>query len=173
MNDNPRDWPEERLLAQCQWDAFRGPGPGGQKRNKTSSAVRVTHTPTGVTGSAHEMRSQQQNRKAAVERLRQRLALELRSELPAQDKFPPAWFAVLVSTAGRLRISRRDPQYFSVVGLLIDVLTETNGSVSEAAGMLRISSSNLVDFLQRDPAVLSHVNQLRSVNGLKPLGGAS
>ncbi|MFM8312664.1 MAG: peptide chain release factor-like protein [Deltaproteobacteria bacterium] len=47
----------------------RGSGPGGQNRNKRMSGVRIRHLPTGITITATERRSQEQNRKAALERL--------------------------------------------------------------------------------------------------------
>lgn len=62
------------LLAECEETFFVGGGPGGQHRNKTESAVRLVHRPTGVTVTATERRSQLQNRGAALERLRERLA---------------------------------------------------------------------------------------------------
>lgn len=66
--------PDDALLAQCQETFFVGGGPGGQHRNKTASAVRLFHGPTGVTVTATERRSQAQNRGAALERLRAALA---------------------------------------------------------------------------------------------------
>ena len=66
--------PEAALLAECVEAFFIASGPGGQHRNKTESGVRLTHGPTGVTVSATERRSQSQNRGAALERLRERLA---------------------------------------------------------------------------------------------------
>src|SRR5207248_2974059 len=45
------------LLADCRFDIARGSGPGGQKRNKTSNAVRLTHLPTGIHVTATESRS--------------------------------------------------------------------------------------------------------------------
>jgi protein subunit release factor B len=66
--------PEAALLAECVEAFFIASGPGGQHRNKTESGVRLTHGPTGVTVSATERRSQAQNRGAALERLRERLA---------------------------------------------------------------------------------------------------
>jgi protein subunit release factor B len=66
--------PEAALLAECVEEFFVASGPGGQHRNKTESGVRLTHPPTGVTVSATERRSQAQNRGAALERLRERLA---------------------------------------------------------------------------------------------------
>jgi protein subunit release factor B len=64
---------DEALLADCDETFFVGGGPGGQHRNKTESAVRLVHRPTGVTVTATERRSQLQNRGAALERLRERL----------------------------------------------------------------------------------------------------
>ena len=69
---------DQALLAQCELDRFRASGPGGQKRNKTESAVRLRHLPTGLVASATESRSQHENRARALRRLRERLALELR-----------------------------------------------------------------------------------------------
>jgi protein subunit release factor B len=65
---------DEALLADCDESFFVGGGPGGQHRNKTESGVRLVHRPTGLTVTATERRSQAQNRAAALERLRERLA---------------------------------------------------------------------------------------------------
>ena len=58
------------LLAQCEFDRFRASGPGGQKRNVTDSAVRLRHRPTGLAATASESRSQHENRRSALTRLR-------------------------------------------------------------------------------------------------------
>ncbi len=72
--------PDELLLSECRQDVFVGGGPGGQHRNKTASAVRLHHEPTGIIVSATERRSQGQNRDAAIRRLRR--ALEDLSYVP-------------------------------------------------------------------------------------------
>jgi protein subunit release factor A len=69
---------DDAVRRDCRWEAFRGPGPGGQKRNKTSSAVRVTHVPSGLSALAGESRSQARNRAKALERLTHRMAVGLR-----------------------------------------------------------------------------------------------
>lgn len=53
---------------------YKSSGPGGQHRNKTESAVRIKHLPTGIIVTAAESRSQHENREKAMERLRERLS---------------------------------------------------------------------------------------------------
>src|SRR5882724_5249759 len=59
----------ERLARDCDITAYRSSGPGGQKKNKTESSVRVRHRPTGITRIATESRSQTRNRERALERV--------------------------------------------------------------------------------------------------------
>lgn len=59
----------KRLLAECEVDTYRASGPGGQHRNKTESAVRLRHLPSGLVRVATEDRSQSRNRVMALERL--------------------------------------------------------------------------------------------------------
>jgi hypothetical protein len=56
-------------LADLREEHYRGSGAGGQKRNKTSSAVRFTHEPSGATGESESQRYQHQNRVEALRRL--------------------------------------------------------------------------------------------------------
>jgi len=69
---------DEQLLAQCEVDTYRASGPGGQKRNKTSSAVRLRHRPSGLIVIAEESRSQHENKARALKRLRVALYLQVR-----------------------------------------------------------------------------------------------
>ena len=66
---------EETLFnpADVKWETMRASGPGGQHVNRTESAVRVTHLPTGLQASAMEERSQHRNRKLALARLARKL----------------------------------------------------------------------------------------------------
>lgn len=61
-------------LSDVVFEAMRASGPGGQHVNKTESAVRVTHKPTGLVATAREERSQAMNRKLALARLAAMLA---------------------------------------------------------------------------------------------------
>jgi len=53
----------------CRWEYFPAGKNGGQKGNKTASACRVTHEPSGAKGESREQRSQLQNRRTAFRRM--------------------------------------------------------------------------------------------------------
>ncbi len=65
---------DEDLLRQCAVDTFRASGPGGQHVNKTESAVRLTHLPSGVVVTSQEERSQHRNKALCLQKLRAKIA---------------------------------------------------------------------------------------------------
>ena len=65
---------DEDLLRECEVDTFRASGPGGQHVNKTESAVRLRHLPSGVVVSSQQERSQHRNKVICLEKLRKRIA---------------------------------------------------------------------------------------------------
>jgi protein subunit release factor B len=63
----------DTLKKQVIVETYRSSGPGGQRKNKVETAVRLKHLPSRITVVATEHRSQSENRKLAFKRLRERL----------------------------------------------------------------------------------------------------
>ena len=165
---------EDQLLAQCEVDTYRASGPGGQKRNKTSSAVRLRHPPTGLIVIAEESRSQHENKAKALKRMWQGLFLHLRDDLPEDARTPDAIgihpdYASARARDGRLQMSAKNPLFWPAVGVVLDVLTACESRVGDTAALLGISTGNLIDFLQTDPKVWQEANRIRTTFAQKPL----
>ena len=63
----------DELLNECKIETFRSGGKGGQHANKTESAVRLTHLPSGITASSQDHRSQYLNKLDCLKELRNRI----------------------------------------------------------------------------------------------------
>ena len=160
--------PDEKLVAECFAETYRSGGPGGQHRNKTDSAVRLTHRPTGVVVTATERRSQHENRRRAIERLRQAIALEARQAVdPAA---PPAGMLRQVLTDRAWpRVSQRSEAYLVGAAEILDRLEACGAKVSDVATGLGVSTASVVKFLELDTDLWSAANRIRQKCGQKPL----
>jgi protein subunit release factor B len=83
-NNKPAETPLtiSALKGEVEITAFKSGGPGGQHKNKTESAVRIKHLPTGIIVVATESRSQIKNRELAWQRLIEKLAKRRQKRKP-------------------------------------------------------------------------------------------
>ncbi len=156
------------LIAACAVDTFRASGPGGQKRNKTDSAVRLRHTATGVSAEADESRSQHENRRRAVRRLRLALATGVRDPLDVEDWTPLPGLTMLVRSGSGPAI-RREPRYAASIATVFDLLEAYRWSLADAAARLGVSTAALGRFVAEEEAVFRAANGRRRALGLSPL----
>lgn len=94
---------------------FKASGPGGQHRNKTETAVRIHHRPSGITVTATEQRSRQANIEKALERLAARLAV-LHHKPARRIPTKPGKAAKERRLSGKRLLSERKRQRRSVDG---------------------------------------------------------
>jgi len=158
--------PDDRLVADCDVHTYRASGPGGQHRNKTDSAVRLAHRPTGVTVTATESRSQHENRRRALVRLRKAIALQ-RREAPGADVGQA--LAGAVADRAWPRVGRRSAEYLQAVAEVLDRLAAGQGSVRDVAAAVGASTASLVKFLSLDDDLWQAANRIRDAAGQKPL----
>ena len=83
----------DTLRKEVVVETYRAPGPGGQRKNKRETAVRLTHPPSGITVVASERRSQAMNRDIAFRRLQAKLA-RLNRPVKRRVKTKPSLSAV-------------------------------------------------------------------------------
>jgi hypothetical protein len=146
--------PDEGLLRQCREERYKASGPGGQRRNKVQTANKLHHPLSGVTAQAHESRSLRENQTRALHRLRERIAIEVRSPFDLASPELPSELIAQRGAGGKLAINRRNRAYPIVLATALDALKAADGSYAKAAQAIGITTSQLMRFLQDDPEVV-------------------
>ncbi|MFO0968426.1 MAG: peptide chain release factor-like protein [Gemmataceae bacterium] len=162
---------DAQLLAQCDVDTYRASGPGGQKRNKTSSAVRLRHEPSGLIVIAEESRSQHENKAKALRRLKQALYLKLREPAPLDGAS-----LAEIEAAGRARAaSTSAARHAFLAPPSADPRRPGGhaGACQRHRRALGTTTANIIHFLQSEPKVWEEVNHLRAARPAAPrrIGG--
>ena len=165
------DWlalSDAELLAQCRFDRFRVSGPGGQHRNRRDTAVRLVHTPSGVSAQASERRSQAQNRQTALARLRRAIALDLRRPVELDAYHPPPALERILPGA-RQRVGPRHPDFWAGAQHLLDLFEALDASLADSAAAIGCSTNQLARLIGSEAQLLRKANELREQRGLGPI----
>jgi len=159
---------EKQFLKHCRSDNYAASGPGGQKRNRTYSAVRLTHIITGISVIAEESRSQLENRIKAVKRLKKVIALSLRKD-PSTSEFKIHSDINSFFQAATVAVNQKNVLYPIFCATILDALFYSEGSMSLAAKQINMSTGRLNKLLGKDRDLLIASNYLRNLFHLKPL----
>ena len=166
------DWPThpaaldpEELRKQCRLERGRATGPGGQRRDKVETAVRLRHEETGVEASAGERRSAAENEQQALRRLRLELALALRVPWNSR-RAPSSRWRRRRRRDGRLEIRTGHADFPALLAEALDAAVGFEDDLSAAAQALGVSTSQMVRLLAMEPRGLAAVNQRRRDRGL-------
>ena len=170
-NDHPAALDPAALAAQCEFRATRRSGPGGQNRNKVETAVVLTHKPTGITAQASERRTQGENRRTALHRLRLELALTIRRPIRnnAESSYAASALWRKRCRGGRIDVNPEHDDFPALLAEALDVLSASGDDPKPAAQLLGCSPTQLIRFLKAAPRAMVSINERRRAAGRHPL----
>ena len=166
----------EQLLRRCAQSPFQGPGPGGQKRNRVYSGVRLVPCQSGFSAEASERREARRNLEDALHRLRLAMALSRDLPEPLGRGYRGLWSPAPVRRRGIFpapvsvpmpALPRRFPRAWCC-GRSTPWMPAA-GASPRPPPTLSCSASALTRFLAADKAVWTRTQAIRERHGLKPL----
>lgn len=166
MPIHPAALPPDALLAQCDTQRTRRSGPGGQNRNKVETAIVLAHRPTGVVAEASERRTQGENLRSALFRLRVNLALAIRSDRSSEDGPSALWQSRCRD--GRIVVNPQHDDFPALLAEALDIVQTCDRDLKLAALRLGCTPSQLLRFLKLDARALLALNEHRRASGLHP-----
>jgi hypothetical protein len=156
----------EELLGECGLRTQRRSGPGGQHRNKTSSGVFLQHEPTGIVGEATERRSQADNRAVALQRLRFRLAVEVRTPSVLDGPVAADEMQLREASLGKpMKMNDGNEAKPAILALVLNDLHASGGQPSAVAPLWQSTTSSIVRLVKSHPAAFALLNTIRSHHG--------
>lgn len=164
---HPACWDDARLLNACDVQRTRRSGPGGQHRNKVETAVVLVFRATGTRGEASERRSQAENQRMALFRLRLRLALEWRGGFSPGQATSDLWKSRALGD--RIRVNEQHDDFPALLAEALDAIHGHAGEVTAAAADLHVTTSQLCRLVRQYPPAWQQVNRQRLQFGLRQL----
>jgi len=157
----------DSLLKECTVSRGRASGPGGQHRNKVETHITITHTPSGIDAQAGERRLAKENQRVAIRRLRLKLAMGVRIEVPTGDIRSKLWRQRCKKN--KIVCSPKHADYPSLLAEALDVIEACGFDLKKASTRLECSSTQLLRFIADHPPALEQLNQSRQDHGLRRL----
>jgi hypothetical protein len=157
---------EEALFVECEMRRERRGGPGGQRRNKVETAVVLIHTPTGTRAEASERRSGEENRRAALFRLRLAFARSVRAVPP---KSGPSELWRSRCAGGRIQVSSTHGDFPAILAEALDAVAARQFDLSAAAEQLGCTATQLKKLIEQDSLAWVGVQDGRVAAGLPRL----
>jgi hypothetical protein len=164
---HPACLPDEELLKHCTVGRGRSSGPGGQHRNKVETEVIITHDPTDTRAHAGERRSQIENKRVAVFRLRLLLASNLRTPVPLGEIGSALWRSRVRS--GKIAVNPEHQDFPSMLAEAMDVIAAAAWDPKKASLRLGCSASQLIKLIKDHPPSFERWNRGRAAHNLHPL----
>ncbi len=158
---------DEELLSQCHLGRGRSGGPGGQHRNKVETEVTITHDESGVSAKAGERRSQQENKRVALKRLRLALATRYRCGAPAGEIGSKLWWSRVRKM--KISLSVKHADYPKMLAEALDVIDASGWDLKDPALRLGVTQSQLLKLIKDHPEAWETLNNERKRVGLRPL----
>ena len=163
---HPAALPPDVLHARCQETRTRRSGPGGQHRNKVETAVVLFDPQTEISAEASERRSQADNRRMAIFRLRLNLAIGYRLKPSSLDEPSEVWNTRC--RHGRISINPSHDEFPSLLAEALDRIVACDWEVSAAAEQLHATTSQMIRLLKHEPRAMTLVNRERQSRNLRP-----
>lgn len=168
---HPAALPEDELLRRVTVIRTKGGGPGGQRKNKVETAAILTHDPTGVSAQAAERRSQRENQRVALRRLRHALAVQHRAPVPLpkglDEIASPLWRER--RQGSKIVCNPRHADYPALLAEALDVIADSRWKPRKAALRLGVTMSQLLKLVRNHPPAWGYLNEERKKRKLPPL----
>ena len=139
---------------------LRRPGPGGQNKNVTDSAVRLRLTGENIEASAGESRSQHTNRANALNRMRLEIALRLRATI--EDDFISNLESLDYMTS-----NAKNKDYPEIIALIFDYLGENNWDPRLLAKEMNIGQKAVLKIIEKDRRAIRALTEAKQTSSLR------